>query len=190
MNILLIWDGISWDHQPKPLTDLAKQYYKRIREVYPDATITWITKDPRSVVQGDEYENYYEYTTKAWDKYKYECSQDGLNPMYSKEQPEWDTDFFRYMYLSEHPYTLYLDTDMYLLERIPETDRMMRWAGDVCAFWNGNETDVFQWLLDNRSFTPVHDMHKNFPRLSKFLNEYMVHKKLHPPINLSKCIIK
>ena len=131
MNILFIWDGTE-------LSDYRRECVLRAKKIYPDVHFVCILK-------GDWPFNGFECI--EWDGIKkeiikrYGIGVDETRPF---------SEYARFMYLSENPFTLYLDTDIYCIKKMIEVHKTGYWKTDICALWNGNNTAIFHEVVKNR----------------------------------------
>jgi len=158
---------IIWDDKEQKLSEFRLACIKRIKEVYPKVNLSCITKNKNLLTSIiDTHVDWGEIENEVWKKW------------YVKSiHPDLLSDYFRYLYLSKNPYTLYIDTDIYIHEPIQENDYLAKWKGDYCALWNGNETRFFEYIVNLRNGNGgLSNIAKHYPFDCGDLSRWMSHK--------------
>lgn len=160
-NILIIWDGEI------ELSQFRIDCIKRIKEIYPDVKLLCITKDDKLLPDViDEYISWDLMEEKLWNKW-----------FVKSHEAKVLSDYFRYLWLSENPYTLYLDTDIYIHEKFEESDYISKWENDYSALWNGNQCKFFEYIIGLRGANgSLTRLLKCYPKDCGDLGKYMSHK--------------
>lgn len=134
-RVLIIWDG------GRQLDAFRLECIRRVKEVYPDVKLSCITKDADLLPEIiDEHVMWDFAEKKLWEKW-----------FVKSKEAKTLSDYFRYLWLSENPHTLYIDTDIYLHEKIEETGYMAKWRDDYSAIWNGECCNFFNELVKRRT---------------------------------------
>jgi len=162
-QILIVCDGIG-----DKLNEFKISCLKQMRAVYPETKIVCITKSttafPKNII--NEFIPWDEIEKTLWDDFY----------VYNND-PHILSGYIRFHYLSKNPYTLYLDTDIYLHEPIKETDGLGKFKGDYSALWNGTENDFFEYILHRRRGNgPLSQIMQFFPHNCMDLSKFMTHK--------------
>lgn len=164
-NILIIWDG------ERKLDPFRLECIARAKEIYPNVKMSCITKDidllPKTI---DKYLAWDEMLAKIWEKWCVRTKD--ITAM---------SDFFRYYYLSEHPHTLYIDTDVYIHKKIEEGNNIAKWGPDYSAIWNGNQCKFFEYVVGLRkSNDTLMSLLKLYPYDCGDLSKHMSHRTKDP----------
>lgn len=161
INVLIIWDG------QRELDSFRLECIKQIKKIYPDTKLTCISKNEKILP------DYIDSVIK-WE----DAEEELWNTWFVKSQESKVlSDYFRYLYLAREPYTLYIDTDIYIHTQIEETEYIAKWGGDYCAIWNGNCCDFFKSIVGMRkSNGNLSSISKFYPHDCGDLSKYMSHK--------------
>ncbi len=163
MKILYTWNKT-------PLNDEFKPYLDRMYEVYPDAEKVCIT-DQRLDYEATVIDRA-TFIQKISDKTK--IPYDYVNVMRDVRFKE----FCHWVYLSENPYTLCMDIDIYMKTHIPESDEIGVWHWDECSMWSGAHPEHFKKAFEKRKNDIM--LVRCVSKLPETwdLSEYMEHKKI------------
>jgi len=134
MIILFIWDGLR-----TRISDYRLKCISRAKEVYPNAEFKCITKTTEWCPYEFDFITWSEMEKKIKDKWNVTI-----------ESPIAFSDYARFAYLSENKNTLFLDTDVYCKERMPEMNGIGIYQGNICVIYNGVHLNFFYQLVKKR----------------------------------------
>jgi hypothetical protein len=162
MKILFNYVKSPREKDPK-LSDF-KEYIERVYETYPEAEKIFISdvEIPYdcTIIDPEIYMNKIKKITKI-----------PMIPVRFKEYCRW-------MYLSENPYTLAIDLDIYAENKFPEMDDVGVYKWDECALYSGSSPEVFKDAFENRRTDLMLNNCVTFlPKNSIDLKKYLKHKK-------------
>lgn len=158
LSIITIWDG------HRELGELRTKCIKRVKKVYPSIEFGCISKTKNLPSEIDTIISWEGVEEELWNKW-----------FVKSNEPKVLSDYFRYLYLSKNPYTLYIDTDIYVNEPIEESEYMAKYGGDYCAVWNGNQCSFFEYIVnmrkDNGNLSSISELYPHdCGNLSKYLS--------------------
>lgn len=146
---------------------------KRAREIYPDAKFVFITDDRSFVEEGDEVLPVRRVTKILVNDFK-------VMPARLRSYLGF-TDYAKFWYLSQNENTMYLDTDVYCLKKLPKIKKGVG-AGipeAISVLYNHDNPDLFKALFFRRNNTSnlvgLGD-HMDYDNDFKDVSKYFEHK--------------